>query len=248
MILNVEVNPLRVYIGWDSREDIAYQVAKLSIENLASVPVEVIPLKQKILRKDGLYWRDVDALAATEFTFTRFLIPELNNFDGWALFIDCDFVFLDDVKNIFDQADDKYAIMCAQHDYTPEEGVKMDGQKQTQYPRKNWSSMMLINCGHPSNKQVTKDFVNDPHKTGAFLHRFSWLDNEEIGKLSHEYNWLVGWYKEPKDGSPKALHYTEGGPWFKQYENCEYANEWYRVERLYLRNELEVQKKNLQKS
>jgi hypothetical protein len=107
---------------------------------------------------------------------------------------------------------------------------------------------MLINCGHPSNKQVTKDFVNDPHKTGAFLHRFSWLNDEEIGQLSHEYNWLVGWYKEPKDGSPKALHYTEGGPWFKEYENCEYANEWYRVERLYLKNELEFQKKNLQKN
>lgn len=246
MTLSEEIKPLKIYIGWDSREDIAYQVAKLSIEQLASVPVEIVPLKQKLLRKEGLYWRDVDKLAATEFTFTRFLIPELNNFDGWALFIDCDFVFLDDVKNLFDQARDEFAIMCAQHDYTPKEGVKMDGQKQTQYPRKNWSSMMLINCAHPSNRIVTKEFVNDPRKTGAYLHRFSWLKDEEIGELSHEYNWLVGWYKEPGDGSPKALHYTEGGPWFSEYRDCEYANEWYQIERLYLRKELETQKKNSQ--
>jgi lipopolysaccharide biosynthesis glycosyltransferase len=241
--LSEEIKPLKIYIGWDSREDIAYQVAKLSIENLASVPVEIVPLKQKLLRKEGMYWRDVDHLAATEFTFTRFLIPELNDFDGWALFIDCDFVFLDDVKNLFDQTNDKFAIMCAQHDYTPKEGVKMDGQKQTQYPRKNWSSMMLINCGHPSNRIVTKEFVNDPHKTGAYLHRFSWLKDNEIGKLSHEYNWLVGWYKEPEDGSPKALHYTEGGPWFNEYKDCEYAAEWYSVERQCLRHQIANKKK-----
>ena len=239
-----EIKPLRIYVGWDSREDIAYQVAKLSIEQLASVPVEIIPLKQKTLRKNGMYWRGGDKLASTEFTFTRFLIPELNEFDGWAMFIDCDFVFRCDVKEIFDQADDQYAIMCAQHDYTPKEGIKMDGQKQTQYPRKNWSSMMLINCGHPCNQKVTKEFVNDPAKTGAFLHRFSWLPDSEVGELSHEYNWLVGWYTEPDDGSPKVLHYTEGGPWFPEYENCEYANDYYKVERQYLKNEIENQKKS----
>lgn len=241
--MNEEIKPLKIYIGWDSREDIAYQVAKLSIENLSSVPVEVIPLRQKTLRKEELYWREVDKLASTEFTFTRFLIPELMEFDGWALFIDCDFVFLDDVKKIFDQADDQYAIMCAQHNYEPKEHTKMDGQQQHIYPRKNWSSMMLINCGHPSNKKVTKEFVNDPHKTGAYLHRFSWLKDEEIGELSHEWNWLVGWYQEPEDGNPKALHYTEGGPWFEEYRDCDYANEWYKVERQYLYNLLEDKKK-----
>lgn len=244
VILSVETKPLRIYIGWDSREDIAYQVAKLSIENLASVPIEIIPLKQKKLRKQGLYWREVDTLAATEFTYTRYLIPELNKFNGWALFIDCDFVFRCDVKEIFDQADNRYAIMCAQHDYTPAEGMKMDGKVQTVYPRKNWSSMMLINCGHPDNKVLTVDVVNDPEKTGAFFHRYSWLSDDKIGQLSHEYNWLVGWYTEPKDGSPKVLHYTEGGPWFKEYENCEYAFEWYQIERQYLNKIIESQKKS----
>ena len=235
-ILNEETKPLKIFIGWDSREDIAYQVAKLSIEQHASVPVEIVPLKQKKLKKEGLYWRKVDKLASTEFTFTRFLVPELCEFNGWALFIDCDFVFLDDVKKLFDQKDERYAVMCAQHDYTPQEGVKMDGQKQTVYPRKNWSSMMLINCGHPSNRVLDKEVVNSSRKSGAFFHRFSWLNDEEIGQLSHEWNWLVGWYKEPKDGVPKALHYTEGGPWFQEYENCEYANEYYRVERQYLKS------------
>ena len=215
----------RVYVGWDSREDIAYQVCEHSILN-RSKDIEVFPLKQQELRDKGVYTRDVDKLASTEFTFTRFLIPFLNNYDGWAIFCDCDMVFLVDADEIFKQADDKYAVMCAQHDYTPPEGSKMDGQLQLQYPRKNWSSMVLFNCGHPSNKKLTKELVNDPTTTGKYLHRFSWLQDDEVGELSHEYNWLVGWYKEPKDGTPKVLHYTEGGPWFDNMRNCEYSDVW----------------------
>lgn len=239
-----EDNKLKIFIGWDSREDIAYQVAKHSIEKHASVPVEIIPLKQHVLRKTGLYTRDIDQLASTEFTFTRFLIPELCNFNGWALFIDCDFVAIDDVAKLFDQADDQYAVMCAHHDYTPKEGVKMDGKQQTVYPRKNWSSMMLINCSHTSNQKLTQEVVNDETKTGAYFHRFSWLDDSEVGELSHEWNWLVGWYKEPDDGSPKFLHYTEGGPWFEDYRNCEYNYEWYEAKSKYLEDQIESQKKS----
>ena len=236
--MNEEISPLKIFIGYDSREDIAYQTAKLSIEKHASVPVEIIPLKLKWLKKSGVYTRPVDKLASTEFTFTRFLIPHLTEFKGWALFIDCDFIFLEDVAKLFAQTKDEYAVMCAQHDYTPAEGTKMDGQQQHQYPRKNWSSMMMINCSHPSNAVVTNDFVNNVYKTGAYFHRFSWLNDEEIGKLSHEWNWLVEWYKAPKDGTPKALHYTEGGPWFKEYQNCEYAFEWYKIKNLY--NDLHI--------
>ena len=167
------MNPLKIFVGWDSREDIAYQVCKSSIELHASVPVEIIPLKQKTLRKEGIYTRPVDQLASTEFTFTRFLIPQLCEFKGWALFIDCDFVFKEDVANLFRYINNQYAVMCAQHDYTPPEGTKMDGQQQHNYPRKNWSSMMLVNCEHPDNRIVTADFVNDTNKTGAYLHRFS---------------------------------------------------------------------------
>lgn len=243
----MSVEPFKIFIGWDSREDIAYQVAKQTILDTATIPVDIQPLKQKDLRKAGLYTREVDKLASTEFTFTRFLLPELCNFKGWALFIDCDFVFKNDIKELFDQRKEQYAIMCAQHDYTPKEGsIKMDGQVQQQYPRKNWSSMMLVNCGHPSNSVVTKDFVNDERKTGAYLHRFSWLLDKQIGEISHEWNWLVGWYKEPEDGTPKALHYTEGGPWFKEYRNCEYALEWFQGKSSYLESELEESKKKLE--
>ena len=228
------MKPLRIYVGWDSREDIAYQACKQSILDTSSVDVEIIPLKQRNLKRQGLYWRKSDKLASTEFTFTRFLVPELAEFDGWALFIDCDFIAVEDVKKLFDQVDDRYALMCAQHDYTPGELTKMDGKIQHQYPRKNWSSMMLFNCGHPSNKKLTKELVNDSKVDGKYLHRFSWLQDSEIGKISHEWNWLVGWYKEPRDGKPKFIHYTEGGPWFEEYKDCEYNLEYYRAERKYL--------------
>lgn len=216
---------MKVYVGYDPREDIAYQVCKHSIIS-RNKEVDVVPLVQKDLRSSGQYSRPIDTLASTEFTFTRFLIPELMNYNGWAVFCDCDIIFIEDIKQLFDQADDKFAVMCVKHDYTPQEGIKMDGQRQTIYPRKNWSSVVLWNCGHPSNKKLTKEMVNDLDLTGAYFHRFSWLNDDEIGELKTEWNWLVGWHQEPKDGKPKAIHYTEGGPWFENYRNCEYSREW----------------------
>ncbi len=216
---------MKVFVGYDTREDIAYQVCKHSLE-ARNKNVEVRALKQNELRDQGWYTRPIDKLASTEFTFTRFLVPELCNFDGWALFCDSDIIFIEDIKELFDQANDKYAVMCAQHDYTPKEGIKMDGQTQTVYPRKNWSSVVLFNCGHPSNKKLDLNLVNNPEITGAYLHRFSWLDDSEIGQISHEWNWLTDWYEEGKDGTPKALHYTEGGPWFENYRNCGWHSTW----------------------
>mgnify|MGYP000495107779 CR=1 FL=1 len=214
---------MKVFVGWDSREDIAYQVCKYSIETKTK-KVEVYPLKQRELKKQELYWRKEDKLASTEFTFTRFLVPELMNFNGWALFIDCDIIATTDIKELFDQADDKYAVMCVHHDYTPKEGEKMDGKQQLQYPRKNWSSAVLFNCGHPSNQVLTKELVNDPAITGAYLHRFSWLKDQEIGELDHTWNYLVGWYNDLE--TPKLIHYTEGGPWFENYKDCDFADLW----------------------
>lgn len=216
---------MKVFVGYDTREDIAYQVCKHSIESKQS-DASVRPLKQQELRDAGWYTRGIDKLASTEFTFTRFLIPELCNFKGWALFMDCDMILKTDIKELFDQADDQYAVMCVQHDYSPSATTKMDGQQQTVYPRKNWSSVMLFNCGHKSNQTLTQDLVNNPEITGAYLHRFSWLKDKEVGELSPEWNWLVGHYKEPKDGTPKLIHYTEGGPWFENYRNCEYHQDW----------------------
>jgi len=214
-----------IYIGYDTREDIAYQVSKFSILQ-RSKNVSVIPLKLDDLKEKGLYWRGEDKLGSTEFTFSRFLVPELNDYKGWALFCDCDIIFLEDINNLFNLKDDKYAVMCVQHDYTPKEETKMDGKQQTLYPRKNWSSLVLWNCGHPSNQKISKELINNPETTGKYLHRFSWLKDEEIGSVPHHWNWLAGWYKAPQDGSPKAIHYTEGGPWFENYRHCEYHQEW----------------------
>lgn len=215
---------MKVFIGWDKRETIAYEVCKYSINNRASSNFDIKPLIQKDMRQKGLYYRDIDPLSSTEFTFTRFLVPFLMNYKDWALFIDCDIVFLDDIKNLFDITDDKYAIMCVKHDYEINNEFKMDGKIQTIYPRKNWSSVMLFNCGHPSNRKLTPQIVNT--ESGKYLHRFSWLKDEEIGEISKEWNWLVGVYKEPDDGIPKVLHYTNGGPYFKDYFNTDYHTVW----------------------
>ena len=216
---------MKIYVGHDSREDIAYQVCEHSIKR-RDPSAEVIPLKQKQMRDQGLYTRPVDKLASTEFTFTRFFVPYLNDFKGWAVFCDCDFLWKIPSHELVKHCDNSKAVVVVQHDYTPKETTKMDGQVQTQYPRKNWSSMVLYNCGHPSNEKLSVDLVNNPNYDGKYFHRFSWLKDEEIGKLSHEWNWLVGWYKEPEDGQPSAIHYTEGGPWFKNYRNCEYGDVW----------------------
>jgi hypothetical protein len=214
---------MKIFVGYDSREDIAYQVCEYSIKKHNS-DIDVVPLVQKDLRAVNLYWREADKLASTEFTFTRFLVPALMNYKGWAVFCDCDFAWTVDAKELFDLADPQYAVQVVKHEHTPSSNVKMDGCVQHLYPRKNWSSLILWNCGHPSNQQLTPDIVNK--ETGAFLHRFQWLKDEEIGELKPEWNWLVEWNKEPNDGKPKVLHWTEGGPWFKNYRYCEYHTIW----------------------
>ncbi len=224
-ITEQEYKPVRVYIGYDHREDIAYKVCKHSIET-RSENVEVLPLNIKKLREEDHYSRPEDEKGSTEFTFTRFLVPHLMEYNGWAVFCDCDIIWQVGIEDLMKHADPKYAVMVVKHNYTPTEQLKMDGKIQYPYPRKNWSSVILFNCSHPANKTLTKDIVNN--ETGAFLHRFYWLQDEHIGDLSVEYNWLVNWYKEPKDGKPKIIHYTEGGPWFPNYVHCEYGANWER--------------------
>ncbi|MBM4072676.1 MAG: glycosyltransferase [Planctomycetes bacterium] len=214
----------KVFVGWDSREDVAYQVCRSSMLRRASIALDVVPLRQPELRTQGHYWRAADPLASTEFTYTRFLVPTLMNFSGWALFCDCDFLWLDDVAKLFELADDKFAVMCVQHDHRPPETTKMDGRIQTVYPRKNWSSLVLYNCGHPDNRALTAEVVN--REPGAFLHRFRWLDDSLIGALPKTWNWLEGWDRRPGGGPPSAVHFTRGGPWFKNHQHVEFAELW----------------------
>jgi len=215
---------LSVYIGWDSREDIAYQVAKESLIENASIDVDVHPIKLQDLVDRGVYTRSVDPLASTEFTYSRFFTPWLADYKGWALFCDCDFLFFGDVADLLQYCNEDHAVACVHHDYTPKEGVKMDGKIQTTYPRKNWSSFMLFNCAHPSTRNLAPELINA--ETGAFLHRLQWAADSEIGEIPEEWNWLEGWSAKPSAGFPKGVHYTNGGPWFKNWQDVEYADKW----------------------
>mmetsp|Transcript_26003 Transcript_26003/g.41771 ORF Transcript_26003/g.41771 Transcript_26003/m.41771 type:complete len:293 (+) Transcript_26003:100-978(+) len=231
--LATENMPFRCYLGYDSHEDVTFEVAKYSMEKYSSVPIQVIPLKRKELRKQGVYKRAQDPKQSTEFTYCRFFVPFLNNYKGWALFADDDFLWLGDIAELLDQVDDKYAMMCVQHDYAPTESVKLAGRPQSSYPRKNWSSMVLYNCGHPANANLTLDMINAG--TGSFLHRFSWItDDALIGSIDYEWNFLVDWYKPyAEKRMPKAVHYTEGGPWFPDYRHTDYAEVWFEHMREY---------------
>jgi hypothetical protein len=220
--------PFRVFIGWDRREPEAYEVAKFSLERRSSIPVAVTPIKLDELRARGLFWRDTDPLASTEFTYSRFLTPSLAGFSGWALFCDCDFLWLGDIAGLMPFTRIPKAVHCVQHDYTPKETVKMDGAVQTVYPRKNWSSLMLFNCDHPAVRGLTVDVVN--RESGAYLHRMQWAAEEDIGALPVEWNWLEGWNEKPAHRTPNAVHFTRGGPWFENWKNVDYGDLW-RAER-----------------
>ena len=214
----------RIFIGWDEREPIAYQVAKFSLERRASIPIEVIPIKLDQLRVKKLYWREQDPLASTEFTYSRFLTPKLAGYQGWALFCDCDFLFLSDIAGLAAYAKGEKAVYCVQHDYRPSETTKMDGAVQSVYPRKNWSSLMLFNCEHPSVRGLSPEIVNS--ESGAYLHRMQWVKDDDIGALPVEWNWLEGWNTKPASRTPNAVHFTRGGPWFEQWQNVDYGELW----------------------
>lgn len=220
--------PLRIFIGWDRREPEAYDVARYSLLRRTSVPATVTPLKVEELRVRGLYARETDPLAATEFTYSRFLTPTLAGFSGWALFCDCDFLWLGDVAELFAMVDPTKAVSCVQHDHRPTEATKMEGARQTVYPRKNWSSLMLFNCAHPATRRLTPEVMNCA--SGAYLHRMQWADDGDIGALPETWNWLEGWSPRPAAEPPRAIHFTRGGPWFPQWGAVEYADLW-RAER-----------------
>lgn len=220
---------MKIFIGWDSREDIAYQVCRASLLKHSSIPLDITPIKRHEMQEKKIYWRDSDPLSSTEFSFTRFLTPYLAGYKGWAVFMDCDFLWRGDVAGLTDYMDGKKALCVVKHNYNPPERIKMDGAVQTQYPRKNWSSLMLINCEHPSVKKLSVEHVNTC--TGLFLHRFQWLKNEEIGGLPVAYNYLEGWHTKEDCPNPVAVHFTRGGPWFRDYMHVEYGNEWIEVSR-----------------
>lgn len=215
---------LKAFIGWDPHEIIAYDVARYSIERRSSIQLSVTPLIQSELVAAGVYCRDHDPLASTEFTYTRFLTPYLAGSDGWALYCDCDFLWLADVAELVTDLNPAKAIYCVQHNYWPPEKTKMSGARQTVFPRKNWSSLMVFNTAHRACRALTPDIIN--RATSAFLHRMQWVPDTEIGALPVEWNWLEGWNNVHRDGPPKAIHFTRGGPWHANWRDVQFADLW----------------------
>ena len=226
------------FIGYDAKEDIAYRVCKYSLLKRTSTNVKITSLKLDELISKKLYKRNIDPLASTQFTYSRFLVPKLMNYTGWAVFCDCDFIFLHDVADLMKGLDTSKAIYCVKHDYTPKEKHKMDGQKQTIYPRKNWSSFIVFNCSHPSTKKLSVQTVNK--ESGAFLHQFQWCNDDEIGSLDERWNWLEGWTSSHNNQTPFAVHYTRGGPWFTEWQDVEYAENWISERDEYLSNKFSL--------
>lgn len=235
---------MKIYIGYDSREKLAYDVCRKSIEHNTAAPLQIIPLAHKELRKQGWFTRPwlTDAYTgnmtdlvdnrpfSTEFSHTRFLVPALCKYQGWALFMDCDMVFDDDIRKLFALCEDKYAVMCVKHNHKPVEQIKMDGVVQTQYHRKNWSSFVLWNCAHPANAKLTPEWIST--RPGEELHAFSWLQDHQIGALPAWYNWIEG--ISPTNVVPKVIHYTEGGPWFENYNDVKHADIWWKYYKRWL--------------
>jgi len=203
MLAQLPQAPLRIFVGFDPRETVAFHVLAHSIQARASVPVSVIPLALSQL--EGLIWRERNPLQSTDFSFSRFLTPYLAEYQGWAVFMDCDMLVLDDIANLWALRDPEYAVQVVQHDHRPKETTKFLGQPQSQYEKKNWSSVMLFNCEKCT--ALTPDYVNTA--TGLDLHRFKWLgSDDEIGALPARWNHLVGYDPTVPESEVSNLHYT----------------------------------------
>ena len=211
---------INVFIGYDSKEKVAYNVLSHSIIQNSTKPVAITPIALNNIKDDFI--RERNNLSSTEFSFSRFIIPHLMNYQGWALFMDCDMLMFEDIAELWRMRDDSKAIQVCKHDYIPKTDTKFLGQVQTKYPKKNWSSFMLMNCKKCTT--LTPDYVNKA--SGLELHQFKWLESEDlIGEIPLEWNWLVGEYEHKED--VKNVHYTEGGPWFDDYKNCDYSQDWF---------------------
>ncbi len=211
---------IRIFIGFDERETVAWHVLTHSILARASQPVSFVPLALNNLGK--LMWREKNPLQSTDFSFSRFLTPYLSNYEGWSLFMDCDMLVLDDMAKLWALRDDRYAVMCVKHDHQPKETIKFLGAPQTPYAKKNWSSVMLFN--NAKCRALTPEYVNTA--SGLELHQFKWLDSESlIGELPPQWNHLVG-YCAADSPEVSNAHFTLGGPYFHDYRDCEYSNEW----------------------
>jgi lipopolysaccharide biosynthesis glycosyltransferase len=210
---------IKVFIGYDPRETVAFSVLAHSIHARASVPVSITPLVLSEL--SGILTRERHPLQSTDFSFSRFLTPFLSDYAGWSIFTDCDMLVRDDIARLYALRDERYAVMVVKHEHVPKESTKFLGQPQTPYQKKNWSSVMLFNNARC--RALTLEYVNAA--SGLELHQFKWLaDDDLIGQIPARWNHLVGYSERNTDAA--LVHFTLGGPYFDEFRDCEYAQEW----------------------
>ena len=214
------MTPIPVFIGYDPREAIAYHTCVNSIIRYASQPVAIIPIALNLFQD----YKETHTDGSNHFIYTRFLVPHLMGFKGWAIFIDGDMIVRDDIIKLWNLKELDKDVMVVKHDYQTRMPVKYLGAKNEDYPRKNWSSVILWNCNSFPNRQLAPEFVQK--SSGSFLHRFAWLDDDRIGELPPEWNWLPDEYGVNADA--KLLHYTLGTPCFQEFADTPQADEWHR--------------------
>ena len=234
---------LSVFIGWDSKEEEqeAWDVCKYSIQRHSSIPVNIRPIKLEDLRDMGWYTRETivkdnnlyDVISehpmSTEFAISRFFTPLLAHTE-WALFMDADMLMRRDIAELLPYLDHKYALCCTKHNHQPKKSTKMDGQVQSNYSRKNWSSFMAFIRWHPANLGLSINLLNSV--PGRDLHNFGWLNDNDIGAIPLEWNHLVGYNDATDKDTSCNIHYTEGIPLMHGYDDCEFAEEFFAEQRL----------------
>lgn len=216
---------IKVFIGYDKVESVAWHTMAHSILRQSSRPVAIIPVN--LANFKDIYTRERDPKQSNEFSFSRFLVPYLCDYQGYGVFFDCDMMLRTDIAEILKVIDEQpgKALYVVQHSYEPRDDVKYLNTVQYKYPRKNWSSVVLWNCGHEANRKITPEYVNTA--SGLDLHRFTWLSDDQIGELNVRWNWLVGEYTEPP-ADVKNVHWTVGGPYFIEYQDADFADEWFK--------------------
>jgi lipopolysaccharide biosynthesis glycosyltransferase len=209
---------IKIIVGFDQREAVAYHTFCQSVIENSSLPVQIIPLAKNNLA--GYSNEDKDG--SNDFIYSRFLAPYLCEFDGWCIFADGDMVCTSDIAELWQLRDESKALLVVKHDYKTKSQIKYLNNKNEDYPRKNWSSVILWNCSHPSHKLLTPEFIQK--SSGSYLHRFAWLEDDMIGDLPIEWNWLAVEYAD--NPAAKLVHYTLGTPCFKDYTNTSMAEVW----------------------
>ena len=213
------MNKLIFVVGFDQKEAIAYHTFCQSVIDKSSIPVQFIPLSMQNL----YFYRETHSDGSNKFIYSRFLTPYLCNFEGFAVYADGDMICRSDIAELRELIDPTKAVQVVKHNYKTKQSIKYLENKNIDYPRKNWSSLTIFNCQHSANKILTPDFIKS--KSGSYLHRFSWLNDEEIGELPREWNWLAIEYE--KNPSAKLIHYTLGTPCFKDFKNTDMSELWW---------------------